>query len=162
MKRYRPYILTAFVFCLLFLVSQVLPVPMTYFGFEDTTIGERTNSDRTVIQFYTFFVGLIIWMTIINNLPSLKSIFSTIWERIYISWLVIILVYAANYLTYVLVDTDGFCIYYDWKDNYGFPLAFGAIILTSILSWTVHKLLTMNDEKIEINTTHNTNYKNRA
>ena len=137
MKKFLPHIVTTILlFCGLFVLTQVIETRVWYLGFAADS-GAVVNDHKTTIQLMIFVLGLSIWLAISNLSVTGISGFSSIRSKIMLNALTIITIYLTNYFLSKVIDSGGFNIYFDWRNNLGFPLAIITWIFSTFLTLTI-------------------------
>ncbi len=139
MKKLYPYLFTVTIFCALFILTQKVDTGTLYLGFSPDS-GSVVNNHKTSIQIKIFMYGLTLWLTSLNSLPIVWHNHLRLRSKVLFSTLSILLIYTVNYYLSKAIDSGGFNIYYNWRDNIGPPLATLTIVFSATLTWLVHYL----------------------
>lgn len=145
MKKLLPYIITVIVFCLVFVLTQVIDEHIWRLDFSPS-ISDIENNHKTDIQAVIFVICLSMWLSILSLLKRVKREFSRMRSRIWMNLATITFIYSFNFGLSKFIKSGGFNIYYDWRANLGIPLALVTFVISSVSLFLISLLL----EVIEI------------
>lgn len=143
MKALIPYLLTIFLFCTFFILSQLIETRLLFLGF-DSESGAVIHNHKTSAQIYIFVYGLSLWLSFLNTSRRVKNGIERQVFRLFTSLLVIIAIYFLNFYLSKIVKSEGFNIYWDWRNNLGIPLATFTAILTAFVTITLDQIRRIN------------------
>lgn len=143
MKAVRPYLLAVFLFCTFFILTQLIETRVLFLGF-DAESGAVIHNHKTSAQIYILVYGLSLWLSFLNTSRRVKSGIERQRFRLFISLLTIVAIYFLNFYLSKIIKSEGFNIYWDWRNNLGVPLATFTAILTALLTIFLEQIRRIN------------------
>ena len=96
MKRLLPYIITVNVFCMLFVLTQVVDAQIWHLDFSPNS-RYIENNHKTEVQLIIFVPGLILWLSLLSFIKIVKDAFPRLRSRIRMNMATIIVIYSINF-----------------------------------------------------------------